>query len=73
MNNLEMVDISELKNDVEELSLEEPSNINNYSKNNPPKKDKFMIGVYISIIVLILLTIIIYFFGYELFKPIIKT
>ena len=36
------------------------------------KKDKFMLGIYISLIILILLTIILYFFGYELFKPYIK-
>lgn len=36
------------------------------------KKDKFMLGIYISLIILILLTIILYFFGYELFKSYIK-
>lgn len=36
------------------------------------KRDKFMLGIYISLIILILLTIILYFFGYELFKPYIK-
>lgn len=35
-------------------------------------KDKFMIGIYISVIILILLSIITYFFGYELLKPFIK-
>ena len=71
MNDLEILDVSEPKNEVEELSLEE-SNNSNIIKNDSPKKDKFMIGVYISLIVLVVFTIIIYFFGYELFKPIIK-
>lgn len=35
-------------------------------------KDKFMVGIYISIIVLVLLGVITYFFGYELLKPFIK-
>lgn len=38
----------------------------------PIKKDKFMFGIYISLIVLVVLGLIIYFFGYELLKPIIK-
>jgi len=36
------------------------------------KKDKFMFGIYISLIVLVVLGLLIYFFGYELFKPFIK-
>ncbi len=36
------------------------------------KTDKFMIGIYISLIVLIILGLIVYFFGYEFLKPYIK-
>ena len=36
------------------------------------KKDKFMTGIYISLIVLLVLSLIIYFFGYELLRPFIK-
>lgn len=38
----------------------------------PIKKDKFMMGIYISLIVLVVLGLLIYFFGYEIFKPFIK-
>lgn len=36
------------------------------------KKDKFMIGIIISLIVLVILATLIYFFGYDLFKNFIK-
>lgn len=36
------------------------------------KKDRFMLFVYISLILLIVLGLITYFFGYDLLKPIIK-
>ena len=36
------------------------------------KKDRFMLGVYISLILLVALGLIVYFFGYDLLKPIIK-
>ncbi len=36
------------------------------------KKDKFMIGIIISLLVLVLLGTLIYFFGYDLFKDFIK-
>ena len=36
------------------------------------KKDYFMIGIYIAIIVLIVLSSLIYFFGYDFFKQFIK-
>ena len=36
------------------------------------KKDKFMMGIYISLIVLVLLGLLVYFFGYDLLKPFIK-
>ncbi len=39
---------------------------------NVKKKDKFMIGIYISILVLIILGLLIYFFGYDFLKPFIK-
>ncbi|GEM_PF-4107095 len=35
-------------------------------------KDKFMIGIYVSIVVLIILAILIYFFGYDVLKPFIR-
>lgn len=38
----------------------------------PKKKDKFMIGIYISLIVLVVLGLLTYFFGYNLFKPFIE-
>ncbi len=37
-----------------------------------PKKDRFMLGIYISLILLLVLGLITYFFGYEILKPIIK-
>lgn len=36
------------------------------------KKDKFMIGIYISLVVLVILGLIVYFFGYDLLEPLIK-
>lgn len=36
------------------------------------KKDKFMIGIYISLIILVVAGLLIYFFGYELFEPFIE-
>lgn len=36
------------------------------------KKDKFMIGIYISLAVLVVLGLAIYFFGYNILKPFIK-
>lgn len=36
------------------------------------KKDKFMIGIIISLIVLVVFGTLIYFFGYDLFKDFIK-
>lgn len=71
MNDLDFIDVSDYKSDdVEELSLDE----NNLKKETgePKKKDRFIIGIYISLAVLIVLTTVIYFFGYELFKPFIK-
>lgn len=35
-------------------------------------KDKFMVGIYLSLIFLVVFGLIIYFFGYEVLKPIIK-
>jgi hypothetical protein len=42
------------------------------SDNVKKKKDKFMIGIYISLIVLVVLGLVTYFFGYELLKPFIE-
>lgn len=36
------------------------------------KKDKFMTGIYISLIVLVVLGLATYLFGYQLLKPFIK-
>ena len=36
------------------------------------KNDRFMIGIYISLALLVVLGLITYFFGYEIIKPIIK-
>lgn len=41
-------------------------------KKTVKKKDRFMLFVYISLILLIVLGLITYFFGYDLLKPIIK-
>lgn len=35
-------------------------------------KDNFMIGIYISLVLLVVLGLITYFFGYDVVKPIIK-
>lgn len=36
------------------------------------KKDRFMLYIYISLILLAILGLLTYFFGYDLLKPIIK-
>ena len=36
------------------------------------KKDKFMTGIYISLIVLVVLAFLVYFFGYDILKPLIR-
>lgn len=36
------------------------------------KKDKFMTFVYVSILVLVILSLMVYFFGYDLLKPFIE-
>lgn len=40
--------------------------------NAKKKKDKFMIGIIISLVVLLVLGLLTYFFGYDLLKPYIK-
>ena len=35
-------------------------------------KDKFMIGIYVSILILVILALLIYFFGYNVLKPFIR-
>lgn len=40
--------------------------------NKASKSDLFMRGIYISLIVLLVLGLVTYFFGYEVLKPIIK-
>ena len=49
MNDMEMIDVSEVR-----------------------KKDKFIKRVYISLIILVVLGLVVYFFGYGLFRPFIK-
>lgn len=39
---------------------------------NGKKKDKFMIGIYVSLIVLVVLGLVVYFFGYNLLKGFIE-
>lgn len=51
-------------NDMEFIDISE-SNITK-------KKDVFMICIYISLIVLVILSVTIYFFGYDILKPYIK-
>ena len=51
-------------NDMEFIDISE--------NNTVKKKDKFMIGIYISLIVLVILFIILYIFGYDILKPYIK-
>ncbi len=36
------------------------------------KKDKFMIGVYISLVILVVLGLLVYLFGYDIVKPYIR-
>lgn len=40
--------------------------------NDVETKDNFMKKIYIALIVLLVLGLVTYFFGYELFKPFIK-
>lgn len=54
-----------MDNNVEVLEIIE-------EKQETKKQDKFMLGIYISLIVLVVLGLLIYFFGYEIFKPFIK-
>lgn len=39
---------------------------------NVQKKDKFMTCIYVSLIVLVVLSLLVYFFGYDLLKPFIE-
>lgn len=61
MDGMQMVDISDNQDKNKETK-----------QNNKKKKDKFMIGIYISLIVLVVLGLLVYFFGYDLLKPYIK-
>lgn len=73
--NHSLIDLSENVTLTDELDSEkenEKKDDISSSINVTKNKDKFIIGVYISLIVLVLLTLIIYFFGYDLFKSIIK-
>lgn len=54
-------------NDMDMVDVSENENVK-----PPKKKDKFMIGVYISLIVLVVLGLLTYLFGYELLKPFIE-
>ena len=36
------------------------------------KQDKFMKGIYISLAILLVLGLLVYFFGYEVLKPFIR-
>ena len=54
-----------MNNNMEELDLIDVSEEKN-------KKDTFMKNIYISLIVLIVLGLLVYFFGYNIFKPFIK-
>ena len=36
------------------------------------RRDKFMVGIYIALVVLLVLGLAIYFFGYNFLKPFIK-
>ncbi len=54
-------------NDMDMVDVSEKENVE-----LPKKKDKFMIFVYVSLIVLIVLGLLTYFFGYDLLKPYIK-
>ncbi len=53
MDELQMVDVSDSEN----------------KKETKKKKDKFMLGIYISLAVLIILGLVVYFFGYDILKP----
>lgn len=48
------------------------SNFDMVDVSDVKKKDRFIKGVYISLIVLVLLSLLVYFFGYELLKPLIR-
>lgn len=61
MDDMQMVDVSDNTQKKDESK-----------KNNKKKKDKFMIGIYIALIVLVVLGSLVYFFGYDLLKPYIK-
>ncbi len=53
-----------MNDDMKLVDVSEDNKIN--------KSDLFMRGIYISLIVLLVLGLVIYFFGYEVLKPIIK-
>lgn len=61
MDDMQMVDVSDNTEKKDESK-----------RNNKKKKDKFMIGIYIALIVLVVLGSLVYFFGYDLLKPYIK-
>lgn len=54
-------------NDMEIIDMSDTND-----KLSSKKNDKFMLGVYISLIVLVCLGLIVYFFGYEVLKPFIR-
>lgn len=53
-----------MNDDMKLVDVSEDNKIN--------KSDLFMRGIYISLIVLLVLGLVIYFFGYEVLKPIIR-
>lgn len=59
MDEMEMIDVS----DGKDKKVSEPVK---------KKKDKFMMGIYIALLVLIVLGLVTYFFGYDVLKPYIK-
>ena len=53
-------------NDMEMIDVSESTN------KDVKKKDKFMTYIYISLVILVVLGLLTYFFGYDLLKPFIE-
>lgn len=65
-----LVIVKEMVNLMNDMELIDMSDIEDTPKEK--KKDRFMLGIYISLVVLVVLGLLIYFFGYDILKPFIK-
>ncbi len=53
-------------NDSQMIDVSEDKNVTKKTK------DKFMMVIYVSLVILVVLGLVVYFFGYDVLKPFIK-